>query len=509
MMVLKYDDIELPIIDDNYSIDKSSQEVSFSDLTCDFTDKEKEQLPEKYQEIKVYDKRLNKVKFIGYLDSYNLGEMREVDVDRTINVTLISPMSLATLRTATVIGTYEINDLIRRIFQPLIDDGFEIKELNITSRMVTVNYLVETVEHCMNNLSNSYNIWWFVDENKKIYIKDVDYMLKQDPKHVYDDKNRIAGLQYLKPIISSGGYANVVNIKNVRVFNYSRMKFSGNTITNNYNGLLDNQISTLKNYSVLTLNNPVDISKNNILKSANSNGVSGRYFYGIYCTGMYTDGNTFEFYCRVDKITGNLSFSDNLSIDGIGVTTDFSLVKDTFFTSLITGIKYNGEKEITYITELNSDSVLMYNIIRVFNDKAIEEKVNKISSTGIVETTIDLNEQWKTIQEIEEIGISYMDKNSIEFDGKVQALTDEDVFQVGDIVKLDKMFFNDKYVVSSIQENNTNNDESYLVTLNNTRIMDSYIDLFRSSSSQQDSDEIPVIITHYYEENINEVHEVV
>ena len=79
-------------------------------------------------------------------------------------------MKLATLRTIILSGTYKLNDLILEILQPLIDDGFEIEEMEVTDRTITINYPLNTVEYCMNNLSNKFNFWWFIDEYKKIHI---------------------------------------------------------------------------------------------------------------------------------------------------------------------------------------------------------------------------------------------------------------------------------------------------------------------------------------------------
>lgn len=510
MIVLRYDKVELPVVNSNYDIEKSSQEVTFSDITCDFTDRDKSELPEKYQEIKIYDNDKDVVKFIGYLDSFDLGEMREVDVDRNINITLMSPMKLATLRTVVAVGTYNIKDLIEKIFQPLIDDGFEIAELNISNRSVSVNYVVQTVEYCMSDLSNSYNIWWFIDELKKIYIRDIDIMLRQQPSLIYDDKDTIPGLQYLKPTISSDGYANVVNVKNVRIYEYSRMLFAGKTIEKNINGLLESQISSIKNGETINLLNPVDTTKVNVKKSADSNNITEDDIYAIYCTGTFTDNSNFQFYIKYNVIDDSYVFSDNLGFDGVGDDKEFLLIKDSFFSNLVTSIKYSGDKTIKQIDEINSDSILVYNIIKVYNDSAISEKAGKISDSGIVEYTLDLNEQWKTVQEVKDIASAYIDKNSIEFDGSIEAVTDKDVFSVGDVVEINKMMFDGKYVVTSIRETCSNNDENYTVTLNNTSNVDNYIDLFRNSTSQTNSDETSeVTILHYSEEKFEEIHEVV
>lgn len=60
--------VELRLLN-NYNITKSSQEVAYSDLTCDFTDLTVNDLPEKYQEVEIINN--NQIEFFGYVDSYN------------------------------------------------------------------------------------------------------------------------------------------------------------------------------------------------------------------------------------------------------------------------------------------------------------------------------------------------------------------------------------------------------------------------------------------------------
>lgn len=509
MIVAKYGNVELNVYD-NYSINKSGNEVSFSDISCDFTGHSKDDLPEKYQEIKVIDTSLNKVRFVGYLDSYDLGEMRETDIERDVNISLLSPLSLATLRTVSVVGTYEIKELINEIFRPLVDDGFVIKEINLSNRNVTANYVLETIEYCMNDLSSSFNLWWFIDENKNIYVKDIDIMLNLLPELSYNDEDSIPGLEYLKPKISSGDYSNVVNLKNARIYEYSKMSFDGKDILENTNGLVNEQISSLKANQSLTFNYSVAISLENLKKSFESNGITGQYVYSIHCKGKFTDNSTFEFYYRYNRLNGEYLMSDNLQLSTTNATKDFSLTKDSFFDGLITGFVYNGSKEIKELTQLDSDSILLDGAVKVYNDKAIAEKKDIISKTGIIESTVDLNNQWLTIQEAKDIGVSYIAKNLTEFDGEVEAKTDEDVFKVGQVVSINKMFFDSKYVVTSIKEEFQNNSIEYIATLSNAKNVENFIDVFRGKQTQQSESGIAnLLVAHYYDEEIKEIHEVV
>ena len=78
----------------------------------------------------------------------NKHEYRELEID------LLSPLAMATVRTVDAVGTYNLQPLIRELIQPLINDGFTLKEFNIGNNQITVNYLNETVESALNKLSN-------------------------------------------------------------------------------------------------------------------------------------------------------------------------------------------------------------------------------------------------------------------------------------------------------------------------------------------------------------------
>ena len=198
MTKLMYGNTELKVLD-GYDVAKSSQEVTFNSIVCDFTGYTQEDLPDKYQEVKLVEN--GNILFFGYVDDYSFKEMRETDIDTEIEITLLSPMKLATLRTVILSGTYKLNDLILEILQPLIDDGYEIEEMEISNRTVTVNYPLNTIEYCMNNLSNKFNFWWFIDEYKKIHVKDISLMLSKKPNYIYDNENTIPYLQYIKPTV--------------------------------------------------------------------------------------------------------------------------------------------------------------------------------------------------------------------------------------------------------------------------------------------------------------------
>ena len=93
-----------------------------------------------------------------------------------MTLTLLSPLKLATKRTVSLVGTYELKTAIQKVLQPLVDDGFKIKEMNIQDGQITVNFAIETVENSMNNICSKRNIFWYIDENSDIYVNSIDYM---------------------------------------------------------------------------------------------------------------------------------------------------------------------------------------------------------------------------------------------------------------------------------------------------------------------------------------------
>lgn len=505
MTRLVYGNIELQVLD-GYSMTKSSQDVTFNSISCDFTGYTQEDLPDKYQEVKLVED--GNVLFFGYVDEYSFKEMREVDIETEIEITLLSPMKLATLRTVMLSGTYRLLDLIPEVLKPLIDDGFSIEELEITNRTITTNYPLNTVEYCMNNLSNKFNFWWFIDEHKKIYIKDISLMLSKKPNYKYDSENKIPYLQYIKPTVSSEGYANVVNFNNVRIYEST---YYDDSLEQNINPMMNKFNVTIKDGEQIDFAYPIDFTEKNIKKSLESQGL-GTSGFVLYVVGTYSDGSSFIIDITYDTNNGLVFRTPNVGFDGDGDNKEFSLIRDSFFSNLITGFKFsNSSKNIISISTFRSHSILVYNIMRLYNDGDIANKRGKISETGIVETTIDMNESWKTLQELQEIGVSYMNKNSLKLDGELELKIDTTCnMQVGNTIKIDKLLFTGIYIITKIQLRFVNNYKEWVITCKNGNMLNNFIDIFRGENTQENEEKTyKTSIVHYVEEKINEVFEVV
>ena len=494
--------VELPIFN-NYSLTKSSQDISYSNFCCDYTGHTKDELPEKYQEVQIIEK--NNIIGFGYIDNYEFDELREVDIETTININLLTPKKLATLKTVIAVGKYEISDLLNIILEPLTNEGFEIAEINISTSQATVNFLAETVEYCLDNLSNKYNFWWHIDEKKKIYIKSIENMFNEEPIYTYDNDNSIRGLEYLKPRTESDDYANVVVFKNVRV--YETSYYSKNNLGKTINPLLSEYNKTIKNGETINFNYPIDIK--NIKRAVGEDaiitaGINTLYVFSIEFT--YNDNTTSN---------ASITYTDTSGIvyNNIGIgddTKEISLQKDAFFDSLVTGFKFNNtNKTIKEITAIISDNILVYNVNKVYNDKGIQAKKGIINQTGIVERIVDMNESWKTKKELVEIASSYINKNSLNYANEIEMKIDNDALNVGDTVKIDKLMVDGIYVVTEkIQR--YNKETEYYITLKNANMLKSFVDIFRSEPGQIDDTKLyNVSVSHYIEEEIQEVHEVI
>lgn len=499
MITLNYKGVSLRIIN-TYEITKSSQNVTYSTIKCDFTGFNANDLPNKYQEVTILED--NNIVFFGYIDSYKFGEIRETDIYTEIEFTLLSPMAMATLRYTIANGTYKLNDLLPVLLEPLIDDGYTIVTQDIKNRQVTVNFPLDTIEYCMNNLSNKFNFWWFIDQYKQIHIRDIETMKQQEITHIYDNTHKLPYLQYIKPKMSSEGYANLVNFKNVRLYERANQQT---------NPLINLPISTMKKDSNIDFNYPIDIKAENIIKSAQSNAVQGNTYYGLYISGTYSNGNTFTAYVKVED--GQYSISDNIGFDGNeNAIQDILLIRDSFFNNLITGFKFNNENyNLTSITIINSDSALIWDIMRIYNDKEITDKQGIISKSGIIEKTIDMSETWRTRQELTEIGSSYIRNNSLKLDGTIEMKFDTTCsIDVGDVVYINKMLFDDVYIVTKKYETIVRGMKTFLLTCKNGNMLNNFVDVFRRENEQENENKTyKISITHYIEEEIRERFEVV
>ena len=377
---------------DSYGFNFSNNEVTFNDIVIDFTGCTIADIPYKYQEIKVVqadneDNILNgDVIFTGYLDDINLSDMKLINEEREMTLTLLSPLKMATKRSISLIGTYKLKDAILRVIQPLIDDGFILNEINIQDGQITTNYVLETVENCMNDIGFKRNIFWYINERKEIFINTIDFLFGLPTRKVINENVVEKGLLKLQPKISNIDYANVINFKNVRLY----YKEHDQCVNDNYilgEYPLVNLPKVLKKGDIVQFNNPIIIGED-VIRKLDNEGDTVSYILDE-CFGLsIKDDNIVKTISmgiiriksdeRYDKYIeeGNFSYSDSK-----GEEAEIVLQKDSFFSNMITGFKWNGN-DGAYIDSIHSITALRYTTMRFMYSAEINKLKGVISKTG-------------------------------------------------------------------------------------------------------------------------------
>lgn len=126
---------------------------------------------------------------------------------------------MATVRTMSLIGTFDLETAIKRILEPLLNDGFILKELNGITGTISTNFVLETVENAMNKVCSEKNIFWYINEKKEIFVNSINYLFGLPTKKTINETDNLKelGLLNIEPTIENTDYANVINFKNVRL----------------------------------------------------------------------------------------------------------------------------------------------------------------------------------------------------------------------------------------------------------------------------------------------------
>lgn len=501
---------------DGYNISESSREVKFSNLKIDFTDKTIADLPLKYQEVQLVDVdnnyNINEIIYTGYVNNFILPNMKNKHEYRELEIDLLSPLAMATVRTADAVGTYNLQPLINELIMPLISDGFVLKEMNIGNNQITVNFLSETVESALNKLSNKFNFWWYIDKNKNIYINSIDYLIAKTPKLIYDDNNKIDGLTDVIPSIDATDYCNVVNFTNIRLYTYSYFirneSIDPSGETSIYYAMHNpiTQTKYLNSGDEIEFDIPFDISIDNYYKNV-ENEQTDKIFQSFFTGQNITKQIDFDIQNNTLIIPSNVSIED-----GYSTSNEFVFVRDSFFKNLIVGLKYNGNTKLN-VNSINCVNALMWSKVRVINNDEVYKNKGIISETGIIEKQIDMNEQWKPYNEIIDIANSYIQKNNSKVEQVKLNMDEDNQLNIGDTIKINKPFFliDDTYIITDKNITYEDNVKTWQYVLKNTNILENYVDLFRAKEQEKENQdkEYHLITSNYSEDTIKEVYEVV
>lgn len=471
-----YQSKEILPVYDTLELNKSGNELTFSNVKADFGIRDMEQLPMAFQEIRIWQGELIgeddlsecELKYTGFLDQASLTQKHTDEDECDIELTLLSPMNLTTKRYVSVSGTYKTSELFYLIFEPLINDGFNLERINMDNRTISVNYYLETIETIMNDLSNKLNIFWNIDSQKNIHITDIIKLLGQEPKMSITTE-KVDGLYEMKPVIENNGYFNTINIKNARLY----------TSGANQEIL---EVMKLISGGTQTFVNPIDFGVNGASRVCLNNNVTNCTILSI------TDENGQILY----EITYDIDNGDIVLPSGVvyndGDTENATLIleRDSFFKNLITGIEWKGTTQ--NIRTIESDTMLKYQLFRVTNSNEIYKCSQFLTDSGIIETTIDVNESWFTYTELVEYCSNLMTSNANNT-AKVELSFDKDYgFEIGDKIRINRprFFINGDFVITEINETQSHYDSyNCQIVAQNNKLQANYIDIFRKSISEE------------------------
>lgn len=500
-MKAKWNNKEYKIIN-SVGITESSREVTYTDLVLDFAKCTIEDLPLAQQEVQIIDKNSNLL-FTGFVADYKLPELNRIKTPKKeLTLSLFSPRQMATKRTMTIIRTAKMSEIITQVLSPLYQDGFNLKEINIEDKTITINLISRTIEEILNYFSNKYSLYWNIDELKNITINSIEYMLNKEVKKSINLKNykeEIKGLLSITPEVENIDYGNIINVKNARIF---------------YDNVSTDLNITLKNGDRIDFENPIDVSFATGQRVAGELATQGVFTIVDNLTISY-NGNQ-EAYIRsninsTNEVAEGLTTKDIAKDDSSNAL--FTLTMDSTFKNLATGITYKGTNNIT-LNGISSQTYLRYANMKLINWREIERNQGKITPSGQIEKILDVENGWFTVQEL----IDYVRntlKNNEKYTNKVTLKYDEENdIQIGDRlnIELPEYFISGNFIVTDKARNKEKtNPIQYSVTLRNTNLFENFIDLFRNSSDleeQQSQTELEYIVEYAEEETIKETHQI-
>lgn len=511
---------------DNCGFKFSNNEVTFNDVKIDFTGYSLADIPFKYQKIEVVEIEGEKeeVIFTGYLDTIKPSFItKKKEGYRELALTLLSPLKMATVRTVSLIGTYTKEEAIRRILQPLIDDGFTIEELNIDDGQITVNFVLETIENAMNNVCSKASIFWFIDEKRGIYVNSIDYLFgKAISKTITENDDFEAdGLININPTIENIDYSNIINFKNVRlIYSQDNDLVQDSTASENEGYPIVSINKTINKGDIIKFDNPIIVDENKLRdiideteKSENSYPTE---YYCLFLSIKTSIGDSIN-KVSITRIENASDYNKYIISPGItfsnsdGSEGEVVLQRDSFYSNLITGFKWNGEDNAK-IFQIKSDTALRYTTMKFMYTAEIENLKGIISDSGQIEKTIDFNEKWTTLNQLVNYARSLMVQNSNTVNTVQLEYDINPKLKIGDIVyiQLPSFYTEGNFAVKEINYTYTNEvEQNWKITLKSADLVSTYIDLFRPAEVEETENKIDtVILSEFIEENIKEIHTV-
>ena len=475
------------------TLTKSSREVSFPEIEIDFTDHEIEDLPIKFQEIEIVDttKEPEETKFFGYCENFQFPEMDGTEKKILVNIGLMSPLKLAGIKSKTIQVQYKpLNEVVVDVLSPLINEGFVIEQNTLPTIKVALREAFKPVEQIMNQLSNDYNFYWFIDEKKKIYIKNGGTLQTAEPVvNSLTEINAFAGYTY-RPTMNAVEHANIINAKNQNILQFN-------------NELIPQNIE-LADQDEIQFRYPVSISKTTGSRIANE---SDRATFGFPLWMMVINrtvpAGLAQYFIQYDEENDEVLIDSAIGFDGVDnadVTKTILLKTDPVDRTKIVGLKnvWGGTIELQSVGSYST----IVPTITIYQDAIdIEKSKEKVSPSGKIEKTVDFNGRYITKTDSLDFAKNRVLRTSSpalvdEIEITIKGVPNEEYDNfIDQAIPLKTIVTNEQYAkgrfiitdTSLVQEPNWN---IFQIKAKNTNIIDNYLDLFRSDKGEAEEDEL-------------------
>lgn len=402
----------------------SSRETKFSEIEVDFRGYTDSDLPIQFQEIKIIDENDN-VYLTGYVDSVDFPEFEFEEQPFIIRISLLSPYAYASKRTISkTIDTVALNTVIVEILQPLLDDGFTIEENELNGKLVSEIFQAETIEKVLNYLANKFSFIWYIDKDKKIYLKDIDTLQGQEPLVDVIDSDRCY-LQRIKPIKTVVDYANKLVVKDA-------ILLGGTSIPTG---------TVLQQGEMYKFEYPISISENTAFR------LSSRDFdgdIGFLANSFYMLTDTGEYEIQIDLTAKTITRSADIGTMSIDDDTSKKILLevDPVDITKVTGFKWNSTSET--IVFFTTQSALLPIIFSFVDPVQIGNIKTQIGTSGTIEKIVNANGKYFTYNELlEYVGNLFKQNNVLTnevncvFKGR---LDDTDFMTIANNLQITKVF---------------------------------------------------------------------
>jgi len=470
------------------NIEKSSRETVFSDVIIEFTG-DINDLPVKLQEVFIVDRDENpdKILFTGFVNNYQTQRFDGNQFRKMLTIELLSPQTYSTKRTITIIEELvSLTDSVNTILQPLVDDGFVILENNLPADIISLKYIFETVEKTMNDMANKYNFFWYIDENKNIFINNIDDLKSNTSVLTISDATTISEFKEVQSKIQAVDYGNTIIVKNFKLYSETSST-SAEVIVGVPFTVEENEIMKFKY--------PVDISENAGSRIQSIFSVITLLSFTI--TGLGAKSINYDQDTKTRTINADIGF---LGDDDDDASKLILLERDIDLPDVITGFKWNDATSRT-ITDIFSSSTLIPTTFKYIDPNEIEAQKGIISTSGVVEKSIDGLGRFFTSIEIFEFASSQLTLNNREtsdveltFQGdetsNIDIIIDDLIIGSKITLDLENEFAVGDFIITETTESIEIGLKRLEVKGRNFNLIENFIDLFRKPMIEENTQQI-------------------